>query len=199
MSRRTYGENAVKISVYIVLIAVLAALQSCQSSGQTVHPTDHQQVDWKPQTVLMLSQAESILGEKGHLSESSSFVENAILTYTSAYIADAVDKISGKTGTLYFMLEEYPDVEAAASSYRSILDANKAHAGVQILSDMGDEAYFHSDGNNFLFMLVRKKTVMIRLKVNKTTSFTSKEEFMRVSQSLTDSILVPEGQGATGN
>src|SRR5262245_1923716 len=125
--------NVVKIVSCIVLIMVLAVLESCQPSGQTIHPTDHQPIDWKPQTLLTLAQAQSILGEKAHLSEHSSFVENAILTYTNAYMADTVDKTSGKTGTLYFMLEEYPNVESAASSYRSILDANKAHTGVQIL------------------------------------------------------------------
>lgn len=49
------------------------------------------------------------------------------------------------------------------------------------------EAYFHRDGSNFLFVLVRKGTLLFRIKVNKITSLTSKEAFMEISRLLADS------------
>jgi hypothetical protein len=47
---------------------------------------------------------------------------------------------------------------------------------------MGDEAYFHSDGQNFYFIIVRIGKRLFRIKVNKVTSHTSLNEFKRVSK-----------------
>ena len=48
------------------------------------------------------------------------------------------------------------------------------------LTDVGSEAYFHSDGENFLFVLIRNENFMIRMKVNKTTSHTDEAAFTEV-------------------
>ena len=53
---------------------------------------------------------------------------------------------------------------------------------------LGDEAYYHSDGENFYFFLVRKKEKMLRLKVNKVTSHSSEAEFKAVTRLIVDTI-----------
>ena len=57
-----------------------------------------------------------------------------------------------------------------------------------MIHDLGDEAYFHSDGENFYFILVRKGLKMIRMKVNKITSNTSVAEFNRVARKITEAL-----------
>ena len=53
---------------------------------------------------------------------------------------------------------------------------------------MGDEAYFHSDGQNFYFIIVRKGEKMFRIKVNKITSTTSLKEFNMIAKNITASL-----------
>jgi hypothetical protein len=135
-------------------------------------------IDWKPDLILSLQDAERILGESAHLENSSAYLEGNTKTYESSYFANTVDKATDKTGVLYFMYEEYENVESASLSYESIRKANERAPGVQPLTGVGDEAYFHSDGTNFLFVLSRSGNKMFRVKVNKTTSHTNKEAFM---------------------
>jgi hypothetical protein len=137
-------------------------------------------IAWEPDSALSLQDAERILGESGHLENASAYLEGTIKTYQSSYFANMVDKATDKTGALYFMYEAYETVEAAHLSYESIYQANKQSPGVQPLIGVGDEAYFHSDGTNFLFVLSRSGNKMFRLKVNKTTSHTNEEAFMAI-------------------
>ena len=74
------------------------------------------------------------------------------------------------------MIEQYNQDLSAKNAYNSIKAPNENHEGVKIVHDMGDEAYFYSDGRNFYFILVRKGKIMFRIKVNKITSHTSLNE-----------------------
>ncbi|HEY9840276.1 MAG: hypothetical protein ACAI44_18275 [Candidatus Sericytochromatia bacterium] len=178
----------------MALLALLSGIPAGCLSGVQVREAAERQAaerratDWQPEVILTLAQAESILGEKARLSESAAYLQNAVRTYASTYQANSPDRASGKTGALYFMLEEYPDVAAATVGYAGIWDGNKAHEGIQQLADLGDQAYFHSDGSHFLFVLARKGRQMIRLKVNKITSQTSKDAFMDISRALTEAL-----------
>jgi hypothetical protein len=134
------------------------------------------------------SDAEKILGEKAYLSDSSSTIKKDTLEIKTAYTANSKDKITGKTGVIYFMIEEYIHDSSAKNAYHFIKVANENHEGVKIINDMGDEAYFHSDGQNFYFILVRKGKIMFRAKVNKITSHTSLKEFNRISKKISDDL-----------
>jgi hypothetical protein len=138
-------------------------------------------IDWKPDLSLSLQDAEQMLGESTHIKNSSAYLEGNTKTYESSYFANAVDTVTGKTGTLYFMYEEYENVESASLSYESIRKANERAPGVQPLIGVGDEAYFHSDGTNFLFVLSRSENKMFRIKVNKTTSHTNEVAFIAIA------------------
>jgi len=141
-----------------------------------------------PGNLFTLSDAEKILGEEAHLTDSSSKIKGDTLTYNSAYTANSRDEKTGKTGVIYFMFEEYAQVASAKQVYSFIKKSNENHEGVKVLNDLGDEAYFHSDGENFYFILVRKGEKMFRMKVNKITSTTSLEEFNLIAKNITAAI-----------
>lgn len=123
-----------------------------------------------------------------HLTDSASAIHKNISQFNSTYTANSPDKKSGKTGNIYFMFEAYPDVASAHEAYSSIKKANEDHEGIETLTGYGDEAYFHSDNENFYFMLIRKDKSMIRLKVNKLTSKTSPKEFKAISKKIAELI-----------
>lgn len=136
-----------------------------------------------PQNLLTVSEAEKILGEPALLKDSSTTIKDDVITYSCSYTALSSDKKTGKTGNLYFMVEEYKQMASAKEIYASIKKSNEDHEGIKIINDMGDEAYFHSS-ENFLFIIVRKGTKMLRMKVNRVTNNTSLDEFMLASKNI---------------
>lgn len=141
-----------------------------------------------PNNFFTLSDAEKILGEPAHLTDSTMKIEGDASTYSCAYAANSKDKKTGKTGAIYFMFEQYAQVASAQKVYSSIKTANEGHEGIKELQDLGDEAYFHSDGENFYFILVRKGDKMFRMKVNKITSATSLDEFNLIAKNITAAL-----------
>src|SRR5215212_81056 len=83
--------------------------------------------------LFTLSDAEKILGEPAHLSDSGSTapgvgrensVNDSVLhikklasSYRCAYEANVEDEKTGKTGIVYFLIEQYPQVLPAATVY----------------------------------------------------------------------------------
>lgn len=138
-------------------------------------------------TLFSLQDAEKILGEPAQLGDSATNIKNGIVIYSCSYIAKANDMETGKNGAIYFMLEEYVQIDSVKKTYSSIKTSNE-HSGIKTLNDLGDEAYFHSDNENFYFILVRKGTKMVRMKVNKITTNTSLEEFNAIAVKITDKM-----------
>ena len=164
------------------LLIMAAVLLSCQPSNAGSKNKQKQGAQ-----VFTLADAEKILGEKAHMNGGKTTNNDGIAVYQSAYVADAVDQATGKTGNIYFMMEEYPEATAAGKVYNSIMEANRPN-GINELQGLGDEAYFHSDNTNFLFILARKGNKMIRMKVNKITSNTSREAFDNTARKIIEAI-----------
>lgn len=129
--------------------------------------------------------AEKILGEPAHLDDSATIVNKDAVQYKSSYIAIAKDPKTGKTGGVYYLFERYNNATTAHEVYDSFKDGNQSQEGFSILHGMGDEAYYHSDGENFHLIIVRKGKNMFRIKVNKITSNTSLEQFKTVAKNIT--------------
>ncbi len=138
--------------------------------------------------LFTISDAEKILGEHAHITDSSTIVKIDTLTYSAAYFANAKDAISGNTGSIYFFFEKYNRLSSAKNKYASIKKANEKHEGVKVLQNIGDEAYFHSDGENFYFIMVRKGKNVFNMKVNKITSKTSLSEFNQIAKNITNTL-----------
>ena len=141
-----------------------------------------------PGNLFKLSDAEKILGEPAHLQDSSSSANANVSIHSCAFAADSADEKSGKKGVIYFLFEQYSKVSSAQKKYSTIRAANENHEGVKVLHDIGDEAYFHSDNQNFYFIMVRKGTKVFNMKVNKITTNTSLDEFNSVAKNITDAL-----------
>lgn len=170
----------------ILLVFSLVIFYSCHEPHSTTALTNNPRVQRPTSDYLYhlftLDDAQKILGEPAHLKDSSS-AASGVFAYRCAYIANAEDKTTGKTGIIYFMFEEYPDAGSAHQSYISIKKANEGH-GIQPVSGVGEEAYFHGQSGTFNFALVRSAKKMFRLKVNKVTSNTSHEEFNKITRDI---------------
>jgi len=138
-----------------------------------------------PAHLFTKTDAEKILGEPAHLEDSATIVNKEAVQYKSSYIANSKDPKTGKTGGVYYLFERYSSATTAHEVYASFKEGNQSHEGFSILEGMGDEAYFHSDGENFHFIIVRKGKNMFRIKVNKITGTTSLDELKRVAKDIT--------------
>ena len=140
------------------------------------------------QNLFTLPDAVRILGEPARTTDSTLTQNDDAVVFKSTYTADSPDAQTGKTGNLYIMMEDYKLITVAAAVYASIKKANENHEGIRVLHNLGDEAYFHSDGENFLFILARKNGIVLRMKVNKMTGNTRVEEFEKVAGEVMERI-----------
>ena len=143
--------------------------------------------------LFTLSDAEKILGEPAHLADSGSTVpgvaskssiNDSVLpikkmarSYRCAYEANAEDKKTGRTGKVYFLFEQYPQVSSAAAVYSYYKRSNQTHPGFKERHDLGDEAW---TGNSPVSVYGRKGNILFGVKVNKPTSHTSSNGFDQV-------------------
>jgi hypothetical protein len=141
-------------------------------------PIGKSSIDWKPEYNLSHQDAEQILGEPAHLNDSSASLVGKTKTYMVGYTADTMDAASGKTGGIGFLLREFDTIRDASHYYESIRKANEEAPGVEPLPGVGDAAYFHSDGKNFLFIMSRSGNKVFVIKVNRITSHTNKDALL---------------------
>ena len=172
-----------------------ACVESSHSAGNNNNPEElkkHFPDETKAKAKVLddlfsLADAEKILGEPGSLSDSSTKTEINVVRYLCGYKANAEDDKTKRTGTVYFFAEQYNDTLAAKNKYSFIKKANE-HNGIKVVEHLGDEAYFHSDGENFYFIMVRKGKKVFNMKVNKITSKTSLNDFNLVAKKITDEL-----------
>ncbi len=163
-----------------------------QSPRKTVKAPDanHPLNSIHPSNLFTLPDAEKILGEPAHLTDSGSTakgvaskyavndsvsaIKKDASTYRCAYEANAKDKKTGKTGIVYFLFEQYPQVASAKMVYSYYKRANQNNPEFKEIHGLGDEAWFQSSP---LFAYVRKDDKIFVMKVNKMTSMTSLGEF----------------------
>jgi hypothetical protein len=153
-----------------------------EKATEVKSPQQTESIDFR--NFFTLQDAEQILGESAHLSDSSLSQNGKSTMSKSAYTANAKDKNGAKTGVVYFLIEQYKEDSSAHNVYAAIKTANEAH-GIKVLNGLGDEAYFHSDFENFYFIMARKGNKMFRIKVNKITSTTSLDQFNLVAKNIT--------------
>lgn len=134
----------------------------------------------KPCKFLSFAEAEKILGGKVELVTNSWTFTTGITRFDCTYRAVEKDTASGKDINLYFSFEQQdqnPTTEKArevfASTYSKI---NEPDIFVGKLSGIGDEAFLISNPPNFHFIMVRKDTMIFRIKLNKASKGTSLEE-----------------------
>ncbi|HWH63643.1 MAG TPA: hypothetical protein VNS50_10230 [Ginsengibacter sp.] len=176
----------------VYVFAVISLMFSCKHpptpadvNEPCIIQTDNDAIASK---LLTLSDAEKIMGESAELTCNTFTKKDDTLEYKCDYTELSQDIVTGKTGKLYFMHEVYASIAAAENAYTSIYEANRRHEGVEVVTDLGDEAYYQSDGKNFYFFLVRKGEKMFRMKLNKVTSYSSEAAFKDVAREVADKI-----------
>ena len=166
-----------KSIIFITLYAVLCSIKPTEMPNAAVGR--HQ---------LSLEEAESILGEPAILKERKSDTLNEMYTSKSTFTAKEIDAKTQKQGILYYMFERYKTEEEARKTIQTFIKSNKKHKGFELLTAYGDEAFFHTDKQNFCLIVVRKDNKMIRLKVNKVTSKTSFEALRKIGKDLIERV-----------
>lgn len=172
-------------------ISVLLAL-GLPISITTEPVINHSSITIDPTTLFTLTDAEKIMGEPGRLVESETVaagkgressprdsvfhIKKTASYYGCAYEANKKDEKTGRTGKVYFLVEEYPSVSSASAVYSYYKRSNEHHDGFKELQ-LGDEAWY---GNSPLFVYVRKANKLMIMKVNGMTSKTSSEGFNQV-------------------
>ena len=169
---------------------ILGLFATCKQARTNVN--EHALI--QPDTVaiasklLTLADAEKIMGEQAKLTGNTFIKKGDTLEYKCDYTALSQDAITSKIGRLYFMYEIYEGVAAAANAYADIYQANRGHEGVEVVSGLGNDAYYHSDQTGFYFFLVRKNEKMFRLKLNIITSHSSVTEFKEATRRIVDKL-----------
>lgn len=125
---------------------------------------------------LTSNEAEIILGEACQQTEKTTTANNGGHKFRSTFKANANDKVA-----LYFVFESFKSVSEADKSFEEMKLGNQSLEGFEQISNLGDEAFYHSDGQNFSLIIVRKNNEMIRIKVNKITAKTSVAELKKVA------------------
>lgn len=137
---------------------------------------------------LSLNDAEKILGQRSELITSSRKAANDKTIFDCTYRTFEKDKTSGQEINLFFLLEESPTEEQAKKIYADIWESNKNHAGIEVISGTGDEAYLHSEKPNFHLVSARKGKFTLRMKVNKAVETTSLEELKKIAKKIIEEI-----------
>jgi hypothetical protein len=148
---------------------------------------DSDNQDVKMEILFTLEDAEKILGEPATLEDSSTSNGKNGDVYQSSYKALSEEASTKKTGIVYFLVTKFANEDFAKRDYSSIKTANQ-HNGIEELNNLGNEAYFHTDNENFYYIMVRKGLYGFRIKVNKITGNTSKDAFMKTAEKITAMI-----------
>jgi hypothetical protein len=166
---------------------IVAGLWGCGPStgNHTQHMAGTVKAGADMNAIFTKTDAEKILGEPARFSDSATRTVADTIIFQSSYTAVASDKKSGKTGNVYFMYEQYKDASTAHDLLAYYQKANKKN-GAESVAGMGDEAWSHTDGQNFYFIMVRKGNKMMRMKVNKVTANTSLTAFKVVAKEVVE-------------
>lgn len=156
-----------KFLFFLLIFSASVLTVSCQTkSGGKIRECKY----------LSFAEAEKILGTRVALVSNSWTFRTDVNRFECSYRAIEKDAASGKDINLFFLLEESSTENQAKEAYEKIWRSNKHHQGIETLSGIGDEAYFHSDRQNFHFLMARKGNFSIRFKIAKAAETTLPEE-----------------------
>jgi len=140
-----------------------------------------------PAKLFAKTEATQILGTATHLTDSVSKKEVSSSTYLCGYKANLADPKTGKIGAVYFLFEDYQVVDGAIKRFSDVYLSNRTHGMVKI-ANLGDEAVYHTDNQNFDLMMVRKGKYVFNIKINSRTSTSSLGELEKIVKKITKKI-----------
>jgi hypothetical protein len=166
------------IATVIAVLTIAAA--GCKQEPEFRDPFARAQIDWRPSLVLATRDAARILGNESRLEKTTAYQDDGTKVYQSAFRDDWRDPMTGKTGILYYMYEEYTSAKAAKTYLTETLKANRIDPRDGIPTQGGGELHYLTGGEVVRMAMVRKDNRLIRLKVNQLTSRYRLDEFKQV-------------------
>ena len=168
----------------LATIAVLTIV----NLGHTAPKYDPAKIDKLiPAKLFAKTEATQILGAATHLTDSVSKKEVSLSTYLCGYKADLADPKTGKIGAVYFLFEDYQVIDGAIKRFSDVYLSNRTHGMVKV-ANLGDEAVYHTDNQNFDLMMVRKGKYIFNIKINSRTSTSSVSELEKIVKKITKKI-----------
>ncbi len=181
-------------TIMFFLLTVSTTLFACHQPAnkaniqQNLNLTNQEKEIAKLDSCLALTDAEKILGQTAKRTESSFENKNGVAKFRCTYTANSIEPKTNKTANLYYLLEEYKNVDSSQKAYSDLLKQNENLPGLKELSKIGDQAFLHTDNKNFLMIISRKDNKILRLKVNKLTGMTSLNELQNISKTITATL-----------
>lgn len=185
--RKISPESALQKFLAPFLVALLLFTFSCGESTGAPTAADTSLPDTIPGGTIKdsdlfgVQDAQWMIQAGAQRTESSHNQRPGRYTLNMTFTAIHPDE-NGDTANVYFMFTEFDNIDSAKSSYDGIARANADHEGIEQLEGYGDEAYFHSDGENFYFLLMRKGHKEVRLKLNKIISTSTRDNFLAMAK-----------------
>jgi hypothetical protein len=170
--------------ISFALALALVSAGGCKSQPEFHDPFTRPQINWRPSVTLNLGAAERILGSPSHLERDTAYLDDGTRAYQSAFHDDSADPVTGKTGILYFMHEEYETATAARFFLDSTLRANHVNPAEGVRTEGGAELHYLAGGRVVRMVMILKGNHLLRLKVNPLTSRYSLDEFQKVAREL---------------
>jgi hypothetical protein len=139
-----------------------------------------------PNQFLSLEDAQKVIGDSCMLSENKREMLNGILTYHCAYTSIQPSVATRKPSLLTLHLEDYQNDEDASRAYAVIRKSLQSSKGLKVVRNLGDEAYFHTDGVNrhFAFIFVRQHNRLMRLRLTNLGANASFPALMELSRKI---------------
>jgi hypothetical protein len=134
--------------------------------------------------MLDVGEAGRVLGNTCSLGRVTAYMDGGTRAYQTSCRDDRLDPVTGKTGILGYMYEEYQSAEAAKSFLDSTLKANRLRSEDAIRTEGGAELHYFAGGDVIRMVMILKQNRLIRLKVNPVTSYYSLVELRKVADAL---------------
>ncbi len=132
--------------------------------------------------------AERILGQAVKLTEDKNETKDMRTKRSLSYTALEKEPGTSRSVNLYYTLTKHPNLLQARNAYSDILKSNTNLPGQSALKGIGDEAWYHTDNENFSVIIVRKADLIMLMKVNKLTKNFSLEALKAVSKRIVSAL-----------
>lgn len=134
--------------------------------------------------LISKSDAEEILGQPVKLSSEKKELKDGMPRNSISYTGLTNDEKTNRSVNLYCIITNYTDVTLAKKAYAEIIKSNMSMPGQTPLQNIGNEAWYHTDNENFCYLLVRKNEHLLAIKVNKLTKKFSFPELKKVVEKI---------------
>ncbi|MCX2454183.1 hypothetical protein OQX61_23130 [Pedobacter sp. PLR] len=131
---------------------------------------------------------EKILGQSAGLTDQKKEIKDNLIKRSLTYTSLENEPETNRTVNLNYILTKYADSTLARNAYDDVLKSNHNMSGQTSLIGIGNEAWYHSDNENFSVIIVRKGDKLLLMKINKMTRKFSMEELKKVTKRIVSEV-----------